>query len=196
MGRRRVISSFRWFQLAFATRRGRGVEGRHPVPWPHSSVLAISYLKSALWILISFSADPDPGQCFGSLFIDSGSGSSILGWIPIRVRIQSWSRALITKKFKKIYSWKKVTIILIKNCNLPNPTSSKRTSKLQEKPSAFKRETSSTSEQSIQWPMLPDPHSQYGSGSRTANSMWIRIHHTACNIYKLWEMLQVISMPS
>ncbi len=43
-----------------------------------------------------------------SVFISSGSGSSILGWTPIqiriRVRIQSGSRALMTKNRKKITS--------------------------------------------------------------------------------------------
>jgi hypothetical protein len=37
-------------------------------------------------------------QCFGSRFIASGSGSSHLGWIPIRIRIQS----LDDKNWKKI----------------------------------------------------------------------------------------------
>ncbi len=43
-------------------------------------------------------------QCFWSVFIWYGSGSSTLGWIPIR--IQSGSRVLITKNLK-IYVWKK-----------------------------------------------------------------------------------------
>ncbi len=47
-------------------------------------------------------------QCFGSVFIWYGSGSNILGWIPIR--IQSRIRVLITKKSekftaKKIFFW-------------------------------------------------------------------------------------------
>ncbi len=44
-------------------------------------------------------------QVCGSVFISSGSGSSILGWTPIRIRIQSGSRALMTKNWKKIFSW-------------------------------------------------------------------------------------------
>ncbi len=47
-------------------------------------------------------------QGCGSAFISSGSGSSILGWIPIR--IQSGFRALITKNLKKNYSWKNFLI--------------------------------------------------------------------------------------
>ena len=39
---------------------------------------------------------------FLSGFIDSGSGSSILGWIPIRIRIQGCD----DQKLEKIYSWK------------------------------------------------------------------------------------------
>jgi hypothetical protein len=41
-------------------------------------------------------------QCFGSVFILYGSGSSFLGGIPIQ--IQSVSRVLMTKNWKKIYS--------------------------------------------------------------------------------------------
>ncbi len=41
-------------------------------------------------------------QGCGSVFIFSGSGSSSLGWTPIRIRIQSGSRALMTKNWKKI----------------------------------------------------------------------------------------------
>ncbi len=37
-----------------------------------------------------------------------GSGSSILGWIPIR--IQFGSRVLMTKNWKKIHSWKRKLI--------------------------------------------------------------------------------------
>ncbi len=39
-------------------------------------------------------------QCFGSGFIESGSGSIILGWRPIRIQ------CFDDQKFKKIYSWK------------------------------------------------------------------------------------------
>ncbi len=45
-------------------------------------------------------------QGCGSALISSGSGSSILGWTPIRIRIQSGSRALMTKNLQKNYSWK------------------------------------------------------------------------------------------
>ncbi len=41
-------------------------------------------------------------QGFGSAFIWSGSGASVWGWRPIRIRIQSGSRALMTKNWKKI----------------------------------------------------------------------------------------------
>jgi hypothetical protein len=40
-------------------------------------------------------------QCFGSVIIESGSGSSILGWIP------SGSRVLMTKNWKKFTAAKK-----------------------------------------------------------------------------------------
>ncbi len=58
-------------------------------------------------------------QGCGSAFISSGSGSSILGWIPIRIRILSGSRALMTKKWKKlklkknyIFFWSKTAFYL------------------------------------------------------------------------------------
>jgi hypothetical protein len=43
-------------------------------------------------------------QGCGSIFIFSGSGSRVWGWRPIRIRIriQSGSRALMTKNWKKI----------------------------------------------------------------------------------------------
>ncbi len=41
-------------------------------------------------------------QGCGSAFVSSGSGSSILGRIRIRIRIQYGSRALMTKNWKKI----------------------------------------------------------------------------------------------
>ncbi len=48
-------------------------------------------------------------QCFGSVFLlyGSGYGSSILGWIPIRILIQSGSRVLMTRNWKK-YQLKKL----------------------------------------------------------------------------------------
>ncbi len=73
-----------------------------------------------------------------SAFISSGSGSSIFGWIPIRIRIQYGSRALITKNLKKITA-KKLNFFGIKNYNLPIPRPPQRTFKLQKKPSALKR---------------------------------------------------------
>ncbi len=53
-------------------------------------------------------------QGCGSAFISSGS--SILGWIPIRIRIQSGSRALMTKNWrKKITAGKKIKFFGSKN---------------------------------------------------------------------------------
>jgi hypothetical protein len=59
-------------------------------------------------------------QCFGSVFIWSGSGSSILGRIPIRIRILTGSRSLMTRNRKKFTAGKKCSF-LFKNCNLPVP---------------------------------------------------------------------------
>ncbi len=49
-------------------------------------------------------------QGFGSVFIFSGSGSGSRGWgwRPIRIRIQSGSRALMTKNWKKMTAEKKI----------------------------------------------------------------------------------------
>jgi hypothetical protein len=57
-------------------------------------------------------------QGFGSVFIWSGSGSSVWGWRPIRIRIQSGSRALMTKNWKEISAEKKKNLIRIPN---PDP---------------------------------------------------------------------------
>ncbi len=56
-------------------------------------------------------------QCSGYGFIDFGSGSSILGWIPIRIRMQSLSRVLLINKWKS-YSWKQILIFFFypKHC--------------------------------------------------------------------------------
>ncbi len=62
-------------------------------------------------------------QGCGSVFIfsGSGSGSRVWGWIPVRIRIQSGSRALMTKNWKKItaenfyfyfFFWSKTAIYL------------------------------------------------------------------------------------
>jgi hypothetical protein len=53
-----------------------------------------------------------PPQGFGSVFIFYGSGSSGSGWRPIRIRIriQSGSRALMTKNWQKITAEKKFFI--------------------------------------------------------------------------------------
>ncbi len=82
----------------------------------------LSLLQSVFWALLDPDPDqlvrgtdpdliPDPSiQGFGSVFIwyGSGSGSSILGWIPIW--IQSGSRVLMTENWEKNYSWKIIQI--------------------------------------------------------------------------------------
>jgi hypothetical protein len=64
-------------------------------------------------------------QCYGSVFIWYGSGSSILSWIPIQKNLQ------LKKKF----------FFFFKNYNLPIPRPPERTSKIQMKPSALKKRT-------------------------------------------------------
>ncbi len=77
-------------------------------------------------------------QSFGSGFIESGSGSSNLSWIP-RIRIQSGSR-VFWPKIEKNYSWQKICYFLSKIVTYFIPRPPYRTFKLQEKPSALKRE--------------------------------------------------------
>ncbi len=80
-------------------------------------------------------------QGFGSVFIfyGSGSGSRGRGWRSIWIRIQSGSRALMTKNLKQITAEKKLNFFLIKNCNLPIPRPLWSMSKLQKKPASHKR---------------------------------------------------------
>jgi hypothetical protein len=53
-------------------------------------------------------------QGFGSVFILNGSGSGILGWIPIRIRIQSGSKDFFNQNFVKKLPLKKLHLIFIK----------------------------------------------------------------------------------
>jgi hypothetical protein len=59
----------------------------------------------------------------------------LIGAIQIQTQIQSFD----DRKSDQIYSFKEI-IFFIKNCNLHTPGPPLRTSKLQEKPSALKRE--------------------------------------------------------
>ncbi len=64
------------------------------------------FLLSEMWVCNqrqrkNLNLNPQNQGC-GSAFIPSGSGSSILGWIPIRIRIQYGSKLLMTKYRKKL----------------------------------------------------------------------------------------------
>ncbi len=52
-------------------------------------------------------------QCFGSGFIKSRFRSIILGWIPIRIRMQSLSRVLLITKWKNLQLKTKFDIFFI-----------------------------------------------------------------------------------
>jgi hypothetical protein len=55
-------------------------------------------------------------QCYGSGLIDSGSGSGISGWIPIRIRIRIGIQihGFDDQQWEKIYSWKNLIFFLPK----------------------------------------------------------------------------------
>ncbi len=55
-------------------------------------------------------------QCFGSGFIEFGSGSSILGRIPIRIRMLFLSRVFFINKWKHLQLKTNFDMLLIKNC--------------------------------------------------------------------------------
>jgi hypothetical protein len=97
-------------------------------------------------------------QGFGSVFTSYGSGSSILGWIPIR--IQSRSRVNMTKKWEKFITEKKCfffyqTTIYLSLCLHKGRPSYKRSLQL-----------SKENIQHFKTFALLNPDSEYGSGSR------------------------------
>ncbi len=69
-----------------------------------------SFLTQLTMILRHFFTNMYWKKSFWSEFTDSGSRSSIFGWIPIwiRIRIQSGSRVLMTKIRKKNNGWKNI----------------------------------------------------------------------------------------
>jgi hypothetical protein len=86
--------------------------------------LQIFWSKSTRYISRTFfnSGIPYPRQCFGSVFILYGSGSSILGEIPIRpdpIRIQGFYDKKLQKNVLLKENKKKFRI---KNYNLPLPS--------------------------------------------------------------------------
>ncbi len=111
-------------------------------------------------------------QCFGSALISSGSGSSILGECGSGSR----SRVLMTKNWKKltaektIFFWSKIAICL--SLGLP-----KRTYKLHEKPSAFKKERPALQNMKFQFffSIFVGNFCPPGYGSSRTKSMRIRI---------------------
>ncbi len=108
--------------------------------------------------------------CTQSIHITSVSDPAFLA------EYRSGSRVLVTKEWEKICSWiKKLIFFYIKNCNLPIPRSPYRTSKLQKKPWALKREHPALQNMKLLnfffflWVIFvlldPDPDSESGSGS-------------------------------
>ncbi len=70
----------------------------------------------------------DFNQVCRSVFIWYGSGSSIFGWIPIRIWIQSGSGVLMTKNWKKLHQKFFLFFLFYQNYNVPIPRPPKRTS--------------------------------------------------------------------
>jgi hypothetical protein len=114
-------------------------------------------------------------HCFGSEFIESGSGSSILGWIPIRIRIQDFD----DQKLKKIYNWKKIRYFFDQKLQflIPRPTG---------EAIRPQKRTSSTSKQEISklflflWVIFSlldsDPDSEYQLTWLNPDSIRIKIY--------------------
>ncbi len=65
--------------------------------------------------LYSYKCTSMPRPGFRSVFILPGSGSSILGWIPIRIRIHPeflWPKLWKNVQLKKYFCWSKIAIYL------------------------------------------------------------------------------------
>ncbi len=111
-------------------------------------------------------------QCFWFVFIrfGPGSGSSILGWIPIRIPIQSGSRVLMIKIWKKFTAKKKT----FQKLQFTYPEVSRKDVQATEEAFSHPKRTSSTSKHAISksflllWDIFalldPDPESESGSG--------------------------------
>jgi hypothetical protein len=132
-----------------------------------------------LYIIIYYIFSPLLLQCCSGFSISSESGSG------------SGSKVLIPKKWRK-YSWKKIYLFLIKNCNLIVSRPPWRTSKLQEKPLALKRDHPALQKKEIYWlssifvghfcPPGSNPDPDCASRLRDlvdAESIRTRIHNTA-----------------
>jgi hypothetical protein len=93
-----------------------------PIDCIRKWISKLTYNNSpVLRICISFNADPDP------VFIVNADTDP------------DPDPRFDDQKLEKIYSWNKIYIFLIKNCNLFIPRPPKRTSNLQEKSSSLKR---------------------------------------------------------
>jgi hypothetical protein len=98
----------------------------------------------------------------------------------LRIRIQFQIKGFDDQKLRKIYNWKFKKNFLYKYCNLLIPRPPQRTPKLQEKPSALKREHPALQNMKILylfqflWVIFalldPDPHFECGCGSGSSNS--------------------------
>ncbi len=147
-----------------------------------------------------FNADPDtdPDPAF-FLIADPDSGSGF----RIRIPDPDPDPGFDDLKLKKCTTRNIIFIFLVKNCNLLIPRPPKRTPKLQEKPSAHKREHPALQKMKILsfflffWDIFalldPDPDPQFvcgsGSGSSSSNqcgSMRIRIRIRNPEFYS-WE---------
>ncbi len=134
-------------------------------PWQNLPFIKWYFMSKEIVAWSSFLSQPShsniclsPSQGFGSVFIwyGFGSGSSILGWIPIRIQGFHDEKLQLKKKFGLNY-------------NLPIPRHPKRTFKLQKKPSDLKREYPA-----LQNMKFLNFFSCCGSGS--GFRIWIRIH--------------------
>ncbi len=98
----------------------------------------------------------------------SGSGSSVGGWRPIRIRIQSGSRALMTKNWKKITAEKKIKIFLNLKLQFTYPQASIKYVQVTEEAFSSQKRPSNTSKHELLQIFF------YFCGSFLPS--WIRIH--------------------
>ncbi len=111
-------------------------------------------------------------QCFGSVFIFSGSGSRGWGWRPIRIRIQSFN----DQKLKKNYSWKKVKFFFDQKLQFTYPKASIKNVQVTEEAYSSQMRPSNTSKREFLKKISTFVGHFCPPGSGSGSRIRIRIH--------------------